>query len=674
MKIFISIIKYTFFIIALLSCFHCGHLSGYLKGPECIKNNKKYGTITGVFRGKCWNYYERGLSYLEGECFDAAIDDFQKAIQCVRIDCKIDQYMAPTYGLHFAPYFPHRELGIVLYMKGDLENAKTKLETSLSYVDSERARFYLDLVRKKLIENEKIDSGPKISINSESAEIVSNSDSLVISGCVTDEFFISEVRLSGAVEKIIRYSWEGSEKKVYFNEELKLPQGHQKLIVKATNLAGMTAEKEQTIIVDSLGPTFLLNTTNFENSNLLIDTENQITICGLLYDDSRVQSLTINDQKIVIIPKKITKFCKQIKIGQINNDILFIAKDCLGNISSVSLDLKKNQSQNIKSNRHLLAWNCQFPPIIPPIPKKNAPTITIVEPKLLAEAYIEYEDFFLFKLKIVPNSGRIDSVKINGNEKQLKLLLNENIFADQGQKDNVLIFDDRISLESGKNTIDISVCNTYGHEISKTITVIKKKYPAFEPLKMHILNSKDWIIDSKGKITNDVLQLKLLKLSNSLVKNDRFEIIDIDSQAEYTLQGYIEEHHNPKIIESGCAKSLETGCLIKYKGQTLDPIIVFGCGYEPKNSLERCLYKLNIRIRRKFNRLQGEIKKVEGDQIYTNIQYEKLGFQKILTVFEKSNCNKFWYADIENNKSKNVQAKLQTINTNIRSGFQVYTK
>ena len=307
MNLFKIIIKYSLFLIVIFSCFHCGHL----KGPECIKNNKKYGTIRGVFRGNCWNYYERGLSYAEGGCFEAAIDDFQKAIQCDRTDCKIDQYMAPTYGNYFVPYFPHREMGIVHYKKADYINAQKKLEKSLLDVDSDKARFYLDLVRKKNIENKKAKSIPKICFYNETAEIVSSSDYYMFSGCITDELFISEVILSGAVEKVIRYSWEGSEKKIEFNEKLRLPQGHHKLIIKATNLAGKTAEKEQTVIIDRLGPVFFLNTDDINKSSIEPNSKNQMNICGSLYDDFIVNSLMINKQKVDITPNTKVTFLQK---------------------------------------------------------------------------------------------------------------------------------------------------------------------------------------------------------------------------------------------------------------------------------------------------------------------------------------------------------------------------
>jgi len=95
-----------------------------------VKDGKEYGKVSGAFfRHRWWNYYERGLSFAEGEFFPEAVSDLEEAIQ----QRTRDQRMARTYGMHFMDYFPHRELGIVYYETGDFEGAKRELEVSLSH-------------------------------------------------------------------------------------------------------------------------------------------------------------------------------------------------------------------------------------------------------------------------------------------------------------------------------------------------------------------------------------------------------------------------------------------------------------------------------------------------------------------------------------------------------------
>ena len=132
-------------------------------GTVFEKDGKQYGIVkSGTFRHRWWNYFERGLSYAEGQFYQNAVSDFQEAIR----QREKDQRRARTYGMHFIDYFPHRELGIVYYETGDLQGAKTQLELSLSQFPSAKAQFYLDRVRKQLIKEEvKKALPPKLSLD-----------------------------------------------------------------------------------------------------------------------------------------------------------------------------------------------------------------------------------------------------------------------------------------------------------------------------------------------------------------------------------------------------------------------------------------------------------------------------------------------------------------------------
>ena len=89
------------------------------------RDGETYGQVRGTFRHKWWNYYERGLSFADGQFFKEAVKDFNAAIR----KREKDQRMARTYGMHFMDYFPHRELGIVQYQTGNLEAAKRGIIT-----------------------------------------------------------------------------------------------------------------------------------------------------------------------------------------------------------------------------------------------------------------------------------------------------------------------------------------------------------------------------------------------------------------------------------------------------------------------------------------------------------------------------------------------------------------
>lgn len=89
-----------------------------------------------------FEYYEQGLENLNNDNLDKAIVAFERAIKLNDTDSK----QARTYGVNFIEYFPHRELGIVYYMKNDLDKAIHFLEKSIEQESSERAEEYLLLI------------------------------------------------------------------------------------------------------------------------------------------------------------------------------------------------------------------------------------------------------------------------------------------------------------------------------------------------------------------------------------------------------------------------------------------------------------------------------------------------------------------------------------------------
>ena len=114
----------------------------------CIKEGKRYGITKGLFQGRWYHYYERGLSFAEGLCLGEAEKDLKEALkQRDDGDCR----RARTYGMHFVDYFPHRELGIVLFHQKRYADAIRELEVSLNAAVTAKAEFYLDQSRKALI-------------------------------------------------------------------------------------------------------------------------------------------------------------------------------------------------------------------------------------------------------------------------------------------------------------------------------------------------------------------------------------------------------------------------------------------------------------------------------------------------------------------------------------------
>ena len=124
-------------------------------GKVYVKDGKEYGvTPRQTWRSRWWDYYDRGSSYAAGEYWNEALADFQAAIR-QRHD---DQRQARTYGMHRSDYFPHRELGIVYYRQGHYTEAIDELTTSLSSVDTAKAKFYLNKARRSFLQQTRRDT------------------------------------------------------------------------------------------------------------------------------------------------------------------------------------------------------------------------------------------------------------------------------------------------------------------------------------------------------------------------------------------------------------------------------------------------------------------------------------------------------------------------------------
>lgn len=165
-------------------------------GPIYTKDGKEYGVTASQFwRGTWWQHYERALSYAEGEFWDNAIASFQSAL-ATRLG-QYDQRRANTFGLHFIDnYFPHRELGIVYYRVKRYHDALHELSTSLAQVETAKAKFYLNKVRKILLHQTGQDrSRPRIFLESPSENLLTNHFTVQVRGYAEDDTYVVSAEL-----------------------------------------------------------------------------------------------------------------------------------------------------------------------------------------------------------------------------------------------------------------------------------------------------------------------------------------------------------------------------------------------------------------------------------------------------------------------------------------------
>ncbi len=230
-----------------------GFILGVLAVAGCVSDEASvrtrdgvdYGATNGVFHGRWWNYYERGSSYLSGKFYTEADADFRQALR----GRSTDTWRARTYGLHFVEYFPSRELGVCCFQQGKFDEAERLLNESLTAVDTDRAHYYLDEVKKARIAQGSLKDESAPGIVAPAEHIIAERD-LPLELAAKDDVGVAEVRVNNKV-----LPQRGSKPEVKAKEKVPLTEGKNTVTLMAKNLAGKETTTKVEVTVDLTGPT-----------------------------------------------------------------------------------------------------------------------------------------------------------------------------------------------------------------------------------------------------------------------------------------------------------------------------------------------------------------------------------------------------------------------------------
>ena len=293
------------------------------------KEGKLYGVTEGSFRHRWWNYYERALSFADGGFWQEAISDLNQALG----QRDGDQRRARTYGFHFVDYFPHRELGVVFYNQGRLEDAIKELMISLAAVKSSKAELYLDRARKALIEKSRLDQlPPEITINSPAQLFLTNAFSTVIQGMASDDTYVRNIRV-GKEEVPV----DVSSQRIPFSIEVPLVPGQNSIPVSVTDLVGKTTTVLVSIQVDRTGPVVRID----EPAEGALIRDTGVILKGYAFDDSGLSELVVNGQKFQCDGSQELRIEQPVLLQPSDRDLEVEVKDRAGNITSARIDLRK---------------------------------------------------------------------------------------------------------------------------------------------------------------------------------------------------------------------------------------------------------------------------------------------------------------------------------------------
>lgn len=592
--------------------------------PVYQKDGKTYGVVKGSFRHRWWNYYERGLSYAEGRYWQEAEQDLKEAVR----QRDKDQRMARSYGMHFVDYFPHRELGVIYYHQERYDEAENELQTSLSMVDTGKAKHYLNLVRKKKLELSQADkASPVISLSKISEKPISNSFNFEVKGEVEDDFFAHKIAINDAPEFI-----ELSAPKIPFSKEIKLKKGLNEIKIKTTDLLGKVAEKKVTVVGDFEGPA--LNIKNVADGDAVA--ENNIVLNGALADATGITSLRINDEVLAYNKEKEIEFAFNIELQEGQNKIMLAATDVAGNTTSGELNLA--YTPQLAGKSHLPGTmsrrlNDNNPPVL------LAFSGTVVSDAGLGLQLAAKKAAFRLNFKDLTDTQTVyfNTLYVDGNatgtyEIESVAINGEPLLIIPGR---TVYFNQLMELQGGENQITIEVVDTKGNETSKTVTVIHQIQ------KVHQIGSRMSIavlpFEIKGQATmaSEVVYDNLI---GAFVDQARFNIVTRGDELEAILReqqlsqtDLVDKKTAIRIGKLVAAESIVMGTI----RETADSLEIYARMINTETStvmeakdvfgqdkafpqIQYLTNGLALKMKHSFPLIEGMVIKVKGNEIYAD--------------------------------------------------------
>ena len=531
--------------------------------PAQMKDGKEYGTTSGTFRDKWWNYYERGLSFAEGDFHDDAVRDFQDAIE----KREKDQWRSRTYGMHFVDYFPHRELGIAYYNQKKYTEAQRELEESLSSAESSKAKYFLNKTRRAILDQTGEDTLPPVlKLNYPAEGLITNNFSVTIIGEAEDDQFISSLSVNGKPSPL-----ELSSKTVPIKKDIPLENGPNVIRIQAADLTGKTVEKTLNIEVDREGPVIIIEDLQRKGS--------KINVSGYLSDSTRVTSFSINDREVPLTQLQMSdknlqtgaspyeaEFHYETTMLDGADSIEMKAHDVADNTTTGKLNIRPLSGNSRLKGLPMLASLVTI--VTGVIPQQYAllesvgkiidDTLPVISLKDLTDTQTVYDDKVFIEGKVFDDS-KITSLVING----------ESILRRKGQE---IFFNHLAALSEGDNLFLIEAADTYGNRTSKKIYV-NRKVPKIRQLSSRMSIS---VLPLERKGENSIAGMTAYdNLITAFVEQRRFNLIEREK-----IEAILSE------LKLSQTKIVDAATAAKVGKIAVADAILMGTVFETKDSIE----------------------------------------------------------------------------------------
>jgi tetratricopeptide (TPR) repeat protein len=606
-----------------------------------VKDGQAYGvTSSRIWRGRWWNYYERGVSYAAGDFWTEALADLQQAMA----QRSVDQRRARTYGLHFIDYFPHRELGIVYYHLGRYAEAARELETSLHSVDTARAKFYLNKARQRQLEHTAADtSPPRIVVASPQDGLYTRDFTITVQGHVEDDTYVSAVAINGRAQFI-----ELAEPRLAFQQEIALQDGANTLDLVAVDLVGKPARQRLTVTLDRHGP--LVGLERVER--LGTPPHQRLRLTGWLSDSSRVVRFVLAGRPLTLPPGQEWAWQEEVPLAPDMAALPFEAEDAAGNVTrgAIVLEPVGRETQLIREGTSvrpgLTHWASLAPepvlsdlnaagPRLPQVAQSSdlpPPVITLTN---LAAQQTTYYDTVYLEGQVTAASP-LTALTIN----------NTSLWRRQGLQ---LFFGYIAALQPGDNRFVLEAVDQAGKRTHQEI-VVHRKVAEVKRLDAR-LRITLLPLEKKGEATA-LAETVYDSLLTALLDQGRFQLVERDK-----LEAILREQKLSQAALVDADTAVRLGRIVGVEGILLGTVVqtpralevfarfvdvetgtilaaedVYGEDLDLR-AVRTLMEGLALEIRQRFPLVEGLVLKVEGNKVVVDLGHQQLKKYMKLIVF-----------------------------------------
>ncbi len=432
------------FSIALIVCSGFGYVSAQSDATDVPKRQRRISPIESeIFLGDWWDYYNRAIRRFDAGDLQGAEADLKEALK-FNDD---ENPRARTYGVHFQEYFPHAELGAILYESGRYWEAVPELMRSLKIVPLEQSRFYLHEARRQIAIRSPIDKRlPSIRITDPPTGLVTNKTRIRIKGIAEDDLFIDKIIVGDQPIHV-----DKANSKVTFETEIRLPHETNHIPVTVYDLIGQHQTEIYTVIVDSQGPVFLFDTIQ------LLQGDTFAHLVGKVYDRNVISEIYVEGLKIQTHGVESEAVDVTVPIAPGQKEISLVLKDGFGNITEAQPPLRQRVGAVSPSKGLIRTASVNTSPELMMASTQSGPSIEIKAP---LNGQKVYDDEVLIEMEVTDSIG-VQSIDVAGKPVDLP-----------EEKDKRCIVSIAVELiKDGTHTLNIHAVNKNGNEGNQYITL-----------------------------------------------------------------------------------------------------------------------------------------------------------------------------------------------------------